>query len=83
MDTERNVQAKFASTANWHNFGSVKLVEAAECLLRNLYAREVINNKPYTVHVRYEATPDTVWTVEVTRKVVYQCKPLRFDHDDE
>ena len=79
MSDKLNVQAKWASGNTWHNFGFVPLVRAAQDLMRHMYSREIVNNKPYAIHVRYEAKPDTVWTVEVTRRVVYDAKPLRFD----
>ena len=79
MSDKLNVQAKWAGTDTWHNFGAVSLAGAAQELMRLTYSREVVNNKPYAVHVRYEAKPDTVWTVMVTRRVVYDATPLRFD----
>lgn len=79
MSGEMNVQAKWSGSNIWHDFGNVMLVGAAQELMRHVGKNGIYNDEPYAIHVRYEAKPDTVWTVEVTRRVVYDAKPLRFD----
>lgn len=78
---EVNVQAKWSGSNVWHDFGNVTVVEAAQTLMRHLGRNAIKDDEPYAVHVRYESKPDTVWTVEVTRRVVYEAKPLRFDEE--